>query len=306
MATQRELEESLAEGSLRFPEEGAGTVVMIQCVESRNEENPYCSRVCCSQALKNAITLKKQYPDCSIYILYRDIRSYGLREKYYQQARELGVLFIPYDLEADANGNGGLPIVQNEDGLLTVTVFDSVLQEAVTLAADALALSVGIGPREGSEQTAMMLKVPLNAEEFFLEAHMKLRPVEFATEGIYLGGMAHGPKFMEESIAQASAAVSRACTVLAKEQLMSAGPVSVVDQLCCVACGDCEAICPYQAISIANIEVSRRNFKDCAEVNPALCKACGACTAACRSGCITLEGFDDQQIMAQIEALVSY
>ena len=135
---------------------------------------------------------------------------------------------------------------------------------------------------------------------------MKLRPVEFATDGIYLAGLAHAPKFIEESIAQASAAVSRACTVLAKDELMSAGAVSHVDQLCCVACGDCVAVCPYKAIEIVkNKEVTRRNFKDCAEVNPALCKGCGACAAACRSGCITLDGFDDVQIMAQIAALVS-
>jgi len=134
---------------------------------------------------------------------------------------------------------------------------------------------------------------------------MKLRPVEFATEGIYLAGMAHGPKFVEESIAQAAAAVSRACTVLSQEELVSGGNVAHVDQLMCVACGDCVAICPYQAIELVTKEVTRRNVKDCAQVNPALCKGCGACVAGCRSGCITLDGFDDVQIMAQISALVS-
>ena len=303
--TQRELEEALVEERLALPADRPATIVMIQCVESRTEEHPYCSRICCSQALKNAIALKKRDPDTNVYVIYRDIRSYGLSERYYQEARDLGVLFIPYDLMPDAEGRGGLPKVAIEEGDLMVRVYDRILAEEITLKADVLALSVGIAPRPDADSVATMLKVPLNAERFFLEAHMKLRPVEFATEGVYLAGMAHAPKFIEESIAQANAAVSRACTVLSRDHLISAGTVAVVDQLCCVACGDCRDICPYQAISIVNKEVTRRNFKDCAEVNPALCKACGACAAACRSGCITLEGFDDMQIMAQIAALVT-
>jgi heterodisulfide reductase subunit A2 len=307
VVTQRELEESLANDNLSLPASQNSTVVMIQCVESRTKEHPYCSRVCCSQALKNAITLKTRYPKLNVFVLYRDVRSYGLREKYYQQARNLGVAFVRYDLEPDERGHGGLPIVENQGGRLVVKVFDPLTQADLYIAADVLALSVGIGPRADAETLAPMLKVPLNAERFFLEAHMKLRPVEFATEGVYLAGMAHGPKFIEESIAQAAAAVSRACTVLSRDELMSIGAVSSVDQLCCVACGDCVAICPYKAIEIKiNKEVTRRNFKNCAEVNPALCKGCGACTAACRSGCITLDGFDDVQIMSQIAALVSY
>ncbi|MCE5259955.1 MAG: FAD-dependent oxidoreductase, partial [Chloroflexi bacterium] len=302
--TQRELEERLAEGQFVLSD-GRGRVVMVQCVESRTKEHPYCSRVCCSQALKNAITLKQHYPQCEVVIIYRDIRSYGLRETYYQQARELGVIFIRYDLAADAAGNGGLPEAIVEDGQLVAKVYDPVSRQALSLAADALVLSVGIGPRANAESLAPMLKVPLNAERFFLEAHMKLRPVDFATEGIYLAGMAHAPKFIEESIAQAGAAVARACTVLSKQELVSPGTIAHVDQVCCVACGDCVAICPYKAIDMANKEVTRRNWKNCAEVNPALCKGCGACTAACRSGCITLDGFDDLQIMAQISALVA-
>ena len=306
VVTQRELEEALASGDLALPQGRAGTVVMIQCVESRTPEHPYCSRVCCSQALKNAIALKERDPDCNVYIIYRDIRSYGLREKYYQQARDLGVIFVRYDLEPDEDGRGGLPQVEDRDGRLTVRVYDPVIQDELLLVADTLALSVGIGPREDADKLAMMLKVSSNAEKFFLEAHMKLRPVEFATEGIYLAGMAHAPKFIEESIAQAEAAVSRACTVLSQDSLISAGSIAHVDQIACVACGDCVAICPYQAINMVNKEVTRRNWKDCAEVNPALCKGCGACAAACRSGSITLDGFDDVQIMAEIAALASY
>jgi heterodisulfide reductase subunit A len=302
--TQRELEEALADGRYTLPERG--TVVMIQCVESRTAENPYCSRVCCSQALKNAITIKERTPEAQVVILYRDVRSYGLRETFYRRARDLGVLFVRYDLEPDAAGRGGLPRVEERDGRLAVTAFDPVLGEDVSFDADTLALSVGIGPREDAERLAMMLKVPLNAEHFFLEAHMKLRPVEFATEGVYLAGMAHGPKFVDESIAQAHAAASRACTVLSQSEMMSSGAVARVNQVECVACGDCVAICPFKAIDLVrNKEVLRRTFKDTAEVNPALCKGCGTCAAACRSGCITLDGFDDMQIMAQISALIA-
>jgi heterodisulfide reductase subunit A-like polyferredoxin len=309
--TQRELEEALARGAVALSSDGdnarqRGSVVMIQCVESRTPEHPYCSRVCCSQALKNAIALKTRYPDCDVTVLYRDIRSYGLRERYYQQARDLGVLFVRYDLEPDAGGRGGPPVVERVGERLVVRAYDAVIGEEIVLEPDYLALSVGIGPREDAERLAPMLKAPLNADRFFLEAHMKLRPVEFATEGIFLAGMAHGPKFIEESLSQAAAAVSRACTVLSRDEIVSAGQVAHVDQLACVACGDCAAICPFKAIEVVNKEVTRRNWKDCAEVNPALCKGCGTCAAACRSGCITLDGFDDVQIMAQIAALVSY
>ena len=305
VVTQRELEESLATGRFGFPPGRRGTVVMIQCVESRTPEHPYCSRVCCSQALKNAIALKKRYPKSDVVILYRDIRSYGLREKYYRQARDLGVLFVRYDLEPDDQGRGGLPVVERAGDSLLVHVYDPITGQNLRFEADTLALSVGIGPQADAEHLAMMFKVPLNAERFFLEAHMKLRPVEFATEGIYLCGMAHGPKFIDESIAQANAAVSRACTVLSQDEIITSGPVAQVDQIACAACGDCVAICPFKAINLVNKEVTRRNFKDCAEVNTALCKGCGTCVAACRGGCISLLGADDTQIMAQIAALIS-
>jgi heterodisulfide reductase subunit A len=297
VVTQRELEEALAAGT--YAPSAHGTVVMIQCVESRTEEHPYCSRVCCTQAVKNAIALKERWPDLNVYVLYRDIRTYGMRELAYQRARNLGVVFIPYEPGADA------PVAETQDRRLVVRCYDPVSQTRLALDADTLALSVGIKPRDDTPAIAAMLKVATNAEEFFLEAHMKLRPVDFATEGIYVAGMAHAPKFIEESIAQASAAVARACTVLAKDQLVSSGLISRVDQIKCVACGDCVKICPYQAITKVNKEVMRRVFKDCAEINPALCKGCGACAAACRSGCITLDGFDDVQIMAQIAALVT-
>jgi len=300
--TQRELHEKLARTA--WEGDSPRSVVMIQCVESRDAEHPYCSRVCCSQALENALLLKERFPDCEVYVLYRDIRSYGLRERFYGQARDRGVIFVRYDPSTDGAGQGGPPVVRREGEQLCVSVFDPVLQESLELWPDLLALSVGIAPSKDAERLARLLRVPLNQDGFFLEAHMKLRPVEFATEGIYVAGLAHGPKAIQESIVQAQAAVSRACTVLSQETLHASGMLARVDQLCCVACGDCERICPYGAIQIAHREVSRRLWKDCAEVNPALCKACGACAAACRSGCITLEGFDDEQIMAQLSALV--
>ncbi|MBN1401637.1 MAG: FAD-dependent oxidoreductase [Anaerolineae bacterium] len=302
--TQRELEEALADDTLTLPSDRPASVVMIQCVESRTPEQPYCSRVCCSQALKNAIVLKERHPETEVYILYRDIRSYGLRERFYRRARQLGVIFMHYDLEPEP-GHAGPPEVERIDGRLQVRIHDPVIGEQVTLEPDLLALSVGIAPHGDAQDLAALFKVPLNAEHFFLEAHMKLRPVEFATEGVYLAGLAHSPKFIDEAIAQAKAAVSRACTVLSQEQLTSPGSVAHVDPLCCVACGDCEAICPYAAIQITSKEVLRRVWRDVAEVNPALCKGCGLCTAACRSGCITLDGFHDVQIMAQITALMA-
>jgi heterodisulfide reductase subunit A-like polyferredoxin len=303
--TQRELEGALAHGAVVFPEGRRGSVVMIQCVASRTPEHPYCSRVCCSQALKNAITIKERFPETDVTILYRDMRSYGLRETYYQRARELGVLFVRYDLEPDAQGRGGMPQVERDGDRLVVRAYDAIIGDDIVLAPDYLVLSVGIGPQEDAEVLAPMLKVPLNAERFFLEAHMKLRPVEFATEGVFLAGMAHGPKSIEESLAQAAAAVSRACTVLSRDEIVSAGQVAHVDALACVACGDCVAICPFKAIDLVTKEVARGTVKECAAVTPALCKGCGTCAAACRSGCMTLDGFDDVQIMAQIAALVS-
>ncbi len=297
--TQRELEERLASGD--FALQGRETIAMIQCVGSRTAEHPYCSRVCCSQALKNAIALKERYPECTLIIFYRDIRTYGLSEAYYRQAREMGVVFIPYDPQGAEPG--GPPRVEPRPEALYIAAYDPILRETIPIKADWLILSVGIAPREDAEELARLLKVPRNADGFFLEAHMKLRPVEFATEGIYLAGLAHGPKSVEEAIAQAKAAAGRAATVLAQKSLMAPGTVAFVDALSCVACGDCVAICPYGAIQIVTKEVARRQFKECAEVNPTLCKACGACAAACRSGCITLEGFDDRQIFAQIFAL---
>ncbi len=291
--TQRELEERLAEGALP----GEGPVVMIQCVGSRNDERPYCSRVCCLQAAKNALKIKAEQPQRDVYILYRDMRTYGFKEDFYQEAREKGVLFIRFE-------RGAEPVLRQDGDDLLIETTDPVLREAIRLRPEMLVLSAGtVAPRE-NERLAKMLKVPLNQDGFFLEAHMKLRPVDFATDGIFLCGLAHGPKLIEESISQANAAASRALTVLSKDEIETVATVSHVREPECAGCGLCVEICPYNAVELEDKKVLGQ-AKTVAVVNEALCKGCGACAAGCRSGAIDLGGFTDEQIVAQIEALTA-
>jgi heterodisulfide reductase subunit A-like polyferredoxin len=267
-------------------------VVMIQCVGSRNDERPYCSRICCSEAVKNALTLKSLNPDTNVYVLYRDIRTYGFKEDYYEKAREAGVLFIRYDEEKE-------PRVERGGDDLRVIVHEPILHDDLSIETDLLVLSPGIVSPHENERLSQMLKVPLNADGFFLEAHMKLRPVDFATEGVFLAGLAHSPKSMDETLSQANAAVARALTYLSKTQLETIGTISEVDEKRCVGCGLCETVCPYQAIEI----VSKRTVvgeKQVAQVNKALCKGCGVCAASCRSGSINLKGFTHEEVVAQI------
>jgi len=267
-------------------------VVMIQCVGSRNDERPYCSRICCSEAVKNALTLKSINPDTNVYVLYRDIRTYGFKEDYYEKAREAGVLFIRYDEEKE-------PRVEKGGDGLRVIVHEPILHDDLSIETDLLVLSPGIvSPRE-NERLSQMLKVPLNTDGFFLEAHMKLRPVDFATEGVFLAGLAHNPKSIDETLSQANAAVARALTYLSKTELETIGTISEVDEKRCVGCGLCETVCPYQAIEVA----SKRTVvgeKQVAQVNKALCKGCGVCAASCRSGSINLKGFTHEEVVAQI------
>jgi len=267
-------------------------VVMIQCVGSRNDERPYCSRVCCSEAVKNALRLKSLNPETNVYVLYRDIRTYGFKEDYYEKAREAGVLFIRYDEEKEPR------VERGEDGL-RVIVHEPILHDDLSIETDLLVLSPGIVSSHENERLSKMLKVPLNADGFFLEAHMKLRPVDFATEGVFLAGLAHSPKSIDETLSQANAAVARALTYLSKTELETIGTISEVDEKRCVGCGLCETVCPYQAIEI----VSKRTVvgeKPVAQVNKALCKGCGVCAASCRSGSINLKGFTHEEVVAQI------
>jgi len=294
VVTQSELEEKMVfqPQSLK----GLKNVVMIQCVGSRNGDRPYCSRICCSEAIKNALNLKALSPQTNIYILYRDIRTYGFKEDYYEKAREAGILFIRFDPERE-------PRLETEGDGLWVIAHEPILHDDLRIQTDLLVLSPGIvAPFEANERLSKMLKVPLNADGFFLEAHMKLRPVDFATEGIFLAGLAHSPKSIEESLSQANAAVARALTYLSKTHLETIGTVSEVDEMKCNGCGLCESICPYQAIEI----ISKRTVvgeKEVAQVNKTLCKGCGACAASCRSGSIDLKGFTNDGIVAQITQL---
>jgi heterodisulfide reductase subunit A-like polyferredoxin len=263
------------------------TAVFIQCVGSREPERPYCSRVCCTHSLQSAMELKKRNPDADVYILYRDLRSYGERELLYKKAREAGVLFIRYALQ-------NKPQVEVVDGRLQLTVVDHVLQRPIRLQPDLITLATAILP-ERDEALAQFFKVPVNDDGFYIEAHAKLRPVEFATDGVFFCGLAHYPKPIDESIAQAQAAASRAATLLARDTIHFSGTVALTDPMACSACAVCVSICPYSA--------PRFNDKGKAEINPALCKGCGLCVASCRSGAIRLKGFDDAQIFAMIDSI---
>ncbi len=288
--TQRELEQRFFNHSTTQPFDHP-TIVMIQCVGSRDEKHKYCSRICCSVAVKNALKILKINPAANVFIIYKDMRTYGFKEDLYRKARELGVLFIRYD-------DNHKPVVQTDDGKIAVRVFEPVIKEDIEISPDLLVLSSGIEPNGTNAELAKMLKVPLNSDNFFLEAHVKLRPVDFATEGIFVCGMAHSPKLLDEAITQAEAAAARATTVLANKKYYAEATVSYVNEELCAGCGMCSALCPYEAI-----EMSTKNGKKISRVNEALCKGCGTCAAGCPSGAMNQYGFTKQQIMEMVEAL---
>jgi heterodisulfide reductase subunit A len=294
--TQLTLEERLEKGTWK-PEAGQ-QVVMIQCVESRDPSRPYCSRICCSEAIKNALRIKQMSPGTDVFVLYRDIRTYGFKEDFYRKAREQGVIFVQYDEDEKPRVSR-----ENVNGqqVLRVKTPDYAMEGELVIDADLLVLSVAVSPPPGNSVLAKMLKVPLNDDSFFLEAHAKLRPVDFATEGVYLCGLAHAPKFMDEHITQANAAAARACTVLTRETIEVEGTIPQVNIARCVACGLCEEVCAYSAIAVTVVD--QRRGTQAAQINEALCKGCGACVAGCRSGALDLQGFTDAQIVAAIEAL---
>ncbi|PIU54801.1 MAG: 4Fe-4S ferredoxin, partial [Chloroflexi bacterium CG07_land_8_20_14_0_80_51_10] len=263
-------------------------VVMIQCVGSREGDHMYCSRVCCSQAIKNAIKLKDANPETEVYILYRDIRTYGMKELKYREARDKGVTFIRYDVERK-------PEVTDENGKLRVKVFDSVLGTDILLDADRLILSAGVRPQPDAEEFSSKLKLPLTQDGFYMEAHMKLRPLDFVNEGMYLCGLAHAPKFISESISQARGAVSRAVTILSQPHLMVGGVISVVDQDKCVACLTCVRSCPFSVPQIGE--------SGAAEIEPAACQGCGICASVCPRKAISLLNYKDAQIVAKSAVL---
>jgi heterodisulfide reductase subunit A-like polyferredoxin len=282
--TQAELEKHLHEGTFGAKNQN---IVMIQCVGSRNEEHPYCSRLCCSMAVKNALKIKQQDPGAAVFVLYRDIRTYGFREKYYQQARDAGVIFIRYEPESP-------PVVEEKNGL-TVTVKSPDFPETIEIEADSVVLSTGVKAAKDNRKLADILKVPLNADGFFNEAHLKLRPVEFATEGIFLCGLAHSPKLMDENISQARAAAARAATVLSKTHLEIGAQVSSVDQSKCISCMTCVRVCPYGAPTT--------NTDNKAEIVAANCMGCGICAAECPAHAIQLNHFETKQFGNMIDEL---
>ncbi len=268
---------------------GLRSAAFIQCVGSREPERPYCSRVCCTHAVESALELKALNPRMQVYVLYRDMRTYGERELLYRKARLAGVLFIPFSKDRK-------PRVSASPDALQIEVLDNALGEEVVLRADLLVLAAAIAGG-GEQSLARLFKVPLNEDGFFVEAHAKLGPSEFATDGVYLCGMAHYPKPIDESVAQAQAAAARAVTLLSRKRVRVSGVVARVEAGACSGCGVCVSLCPYSAPSL----MSSGRHEGRAEVNPVLCKGCGLCVASCRSGAVHLTGFGQEQIMAMIE-----
>jgi heterodisulfide reductase subunit A-like polyferredoxin len=299
--TQGDLEELLAVGSKDQPPiSSLQTIVMLQCVgpwdEDEDDTEFYCSRICCSVAAKNALRLKELNPSAEVFVLYnRDIRTYGFQEALYTRAREAGVVFLRWE-------GGDRPQVDPE-GKLQITVRDEVLGQPVTLNSDLLVLSQAIVPADGSRQLAELLKFSCTLEGFFLEAHVKLQPVSFPAEGIFLAGMAHYPKLVDEAIAQAGAAAARAASILSKDQLEVGGVVAEVDPAKCTACLTCVRICPFGAVQINPDLIGVGEILGAAEVTGAACRGCGLCPAECPAKAIQLRHFTDDQVLAKEEAL---
>jgi heterodisulfide reductase subunit A2 len=277
--------------SERIERDGAGgldTVVMIQCIGSRNEENPNCSRICCQSAVKSALHIKALNPDAQVFILYRDMRMYGLLEDYYTQAREKGVIFVRYTLDDP-------PTVASSDDGIRVTFKDHILDRRLQIDADVLTLSAGVAPAD-TEELASIMKVALNPEGFFMEAHVKLRPVDMATDAIFVCGTAHSPKLISEAISQAQAAASRAVTFLSQKSLTLSAVTARVDADRCASCLVCVRSCPY--------EVPKINADGVSEIDEALCHGCGVCAAECPAKAIELNWYEDDQILCKVDALL--
>lgn len=285
VTTQKDLTVALRDKKLDLA--ALGSVVMIQCVGSRNKERPSCSRVCCTTAVQNAIAIKEASPKTNVYVLYRDIRTFGFREQLYVKARKLGVIFLTFEPEN--------PPTVEADGKARVRVRDERSGEELSIDAGLVVLSTGIIDGETNDTTAKLLKVPLTTEGFFLEAHIKLRPVDFATEGVFVAGLAHGPKFFEESIVQAQAAAGRAATILSQKMMSVGGSISVVDKDRCAACLTCVRNCPYSVPRIRD---------GVAYIEPAACQGCGICAAECPAKAIELASFTDAQVLESEKAIM--
>jgi heterodisulfide reductase subunit A-like polyferredoxin len=275
----------------RLDERGADDlkhVVMIQCVGSRNEDYANCSRICCQTAVKNALYIKELNPGVEIYILYRDIRTYGELEYYYREARRQGVQFFRFDRNEP-------PEASVVEGGLFVTFKDRVLQRNLRVPADILALSAGVRAAD-TEELAGILRLARNQDGYFMEAHVKLRPVDMATDGVYVCGTAHGPKLISESISQAMAAASRAGTFLSQSEITLSAVTAAVDQEKCASCLICVRVCPYN--------IPRINKEGVSEIDEALCRGCGVCAAECPAKAIQLSWYEDDQVLSKVDALL--
>jgi heterodisulfide reductase subunit A len=296
VVTQLELEERLAEGSEEL--ENARSLVMIQCVGCRQEGRDYCARVCCSQAVKNALALKARKPEMDISILYRDMRTYGFKEDYYRKAAEEGVRFVRWEPE----GRPEVEAAKDEAGkpVLRVSVPDFILGQRLALDADMVALSAAVVPSPGNPEIARLFKVPVNPDGFFQEAHVKLRPVDFSADGVFLCGANHYPKHLSEAVSQAYGAAGRAVTLLSHETVTASGSVCEVEDSACIACGACIDVCTYDAIHWGGTKAAKK-----AEVNPALCKGDGLCCSNCPTDAIVLRHYTNQEVFNQIDAALS-
>jgi heterodisulfide reductase subunit A len=293
--TQVELEERIIQGEEKVTD--SQSLVMIQCVGCRQEDRNYCARICCSMAIKNALKLKEINPETTISILFRDMRTYGFAEDYYREAAEKDVKFIRW--EPDDRPQVELATAEGKP-VLRVTVPDPILGEKLALDADLLVLSAAIVPSAGSREIARMFKAPLSPDGFFQEAHVKLRPVDFAAEGVYVCGTAHYPKPISETISQAYGAAGRAATLLSQDSVTVSGAVCEVKEDDCVSCGACITACAYGAIEFRETPKGKKAY-----VNPILCTGDGLCNAKCPTGAIMLKHYTDDEVFCQIDAAVT-
>jgi len=320
IVTQFEMDQLLNKGAVKQPER----VIMIQCVGSRKGEIrayeleafamsdtsrilrkilkarkeegwPYCSRICCMNAIKNAILIKEQSPETDVVILHSDLRIYKEYEDIYSRARDLQVKFIKFIEEA------GPEIAQTEDNRLLVSVYDMLAGREVKLVGDWVVLSTPLIPHKDSVLLARTLKIPLSPEGFLMEAHLKLRPVDTQMDGIFLAGAATGPKDVPESIVSAKAAVARAATLMANKKMRAEAITSSVNPDLCRGCGRCEEVCEFKAIELVEVAPKVVNAK----VNEISCKGCGTCSVTCPTGAITMKHFTERQVNAMVEAALT-